>query len=185
MQQTIVNAWEEVMGKEIQMKKFKVGSGEIASMGTVVSCSVKGYIQNDTEVYTSPFEVLSNQQFKIGESDAFPGLELSLRHSKVGEIFAMKCSTRFGFGTNGRPAVGLIPAIPSDADLYYEVEVTAHRNEDVVDHEIISNIAPNQAENEEISPENRAEYARRVAIRDILLRKDCGNRWFSYQVRFC
>ena len=51
------------------------------------------------------------------------GLELPLRHSSVGEFFKAKCSWKFGFGPDGRPASASAGAVPGRADLTFEVEV--------------------------------------------------------------
>ena len=117
-----VDEWEELMNGNIFKKVIQQGKGESSSMGTIVKCNIKGYIQNATD--SGPFENLMDQMFKIGESDAFPGLELTLRHAKVGEIYIMRCSSRFGFGPFQRPEIkqgdgSIIPLLPADSDLEY------------------------------------------------------------------
>lgn len=163
--------WEEMMNGNIFKKIIKQGTGETASMGTIVKCNLKGYIQDITNSSIAsdnqPFEILKDQMFKIGESDAFPGLELTLRHAKVGEIFIVRCSSRFGFGPVQRPEIkqadgSIISTLPADSDLKYEVEVYAHVN-------FAESIDPLS-----VSPE------RDIALAESTLRKDCGNRWFSY-----
>ena len=49
------------------------GTGDIANMGTVVSCSFEVYLLHD--LTSGAVEKLNFEQFKIGEGDAVPGLE--------------------------------------------------------------------------------------------------------------
>ncbi len=200
------------MGRDIMIKKLTSGSGESASIGTIVTCNMKGYLaEGEFEHHESAFEELKHQQFKIGESDAFPGLELALRHASCGEVFLLKAAAKFAFGQIGRPEITstnssakssteqsndelkaqkvTIPAIPPNTDLFYHVEVTKHIYDSEVDRDILQAIL-NEQSNPTIIPEVvdalvvpeecQEEYRRRLAVRDILLRKDCGNRWFSY-----
>ena len=78
--------WEEVMSKDIMIKKIKEGKGDSAPMGTVVRCNTKGYFVENSITASEAFEILSDQVFKIGEGDAIPALELTLRHTRVGRI---------------------------------------------------------------------------------------------------
>ena len=68
--------WNEVMGTDIMTKHIVHGSGESASFGTIVKINMKTFICGASV----PFEVLTNQRFKVGDGDAFPGMELPLRH---------------------------------------------------------------------------------------------------------
>lgn len=196
-----IGVWREIMGKDIMIKTLEKGTGEIAEMGTVITCNLKGFlVREDGEPESTPFETLQDQQFKIGESDAFPGLELTLRHSHVGETFQVKCESRFAFGHTGRPAYSLaasgntesttsdsekspkitVPAIPADADLIYEVKVLKHRREGEVSkelEELLKSLLPGVSTT---SDEYKEEFNRQSALQEITLRKDCGNRWFSY-----
>ena len=70
--------WVNVMGTNIQTKYIKRGEGETAEMGTVVSCNLTGYFDDDVD-HKKPFETLHNQVFVIGEMDTLPSIELSLR----------------------------------------------------------------------------------------------------------
>jgi hypothetical protein len=201
------NGWEEVMGKDIMMKNLVAGRGEIASMGCVVTCDIAGYVLTEDGHDKEPFEKLYNEQFKIGEGDAFPGLELTLRHSRIGDTFEMKCSARFAFGATGRPIEARKPQVntdsnsqdvavnekaaltflPPNSDLYYEVHVTNHQNEGDIDLAILRSVQSSASSDDDLVrtteiPEScRQAYHRLVTARDITLRKDCGNRWFGYQ----
>ena len=58
------------MGKDIQIKIVREGSGPIAELHTVVICDYS------LSLVTSPEEVIesaTNQAFEVGEADAIPG----------------------------------------------------------------------------------------------------------------
>ena len=156
------------MGRDIMVKKLEHGQGEIASYGAIVKCNLKSYLIGEEH----PFEILEGQRFKIGEGDAIPGLELPLRHSRVGDKFIVKSTTKFAYGYTGRPAIKPsslstflpsthppitddIPAIPPNADLEFHVEVTEHIDEDSL-----------------------PAGSRERTLLTLALRKECGNRYW-------
>eukprot|EP01038_Epipyxis_sp_PR26KG_P009352 gene9352-12602_t len=149
--------------------------GVIANIGTVVTYNARCYFQDDL---LTPFEIAYEQRVKLGEGDVVPGLELSLRHSKVKEIFLVKCSSRFCYGSIGRPAVKdtvngklrEIKNIPPNQDLQFEVEVLSHR--------LDSELMISQHERDTLTD---AQLRRLYALDELSLRKEAGNRWFSYQ----
>ena len=49
---------------------YSKGSGDIAIMGTIVTCAMKTYISSNLD---SPVEASDFEQFKIGEGDGVPG----------------------------------------------------------------------------------------------------------------
>ena len=171
--------WEDYMNKEILKCIIKKGEGnETASVSTVCKCNLKGFIKQkheDSSIQPQfdlvPFEILTDQHFQIGESDAFPALELALRHALVGEIFRVRSTSKFAFGSSERPVlkshstsekpIDTIPFIPANTPLEYEVEVLEH-----IDSSNYSDPNYNSTSN--------------LVLRDILIRKECGNRWFSY-----
>src|SRR5690349_13874282 len=78
----------ELMGNEIRIQRVVEGEGGIAEVNVTVECNVKGYFFSLAEgrrLRETPFEDQQNQLFQIGEADGVPGLELGLRHSKVGD----------------------------------------------------------------------------------------------------
>jgi FKBP-type peptidyl-prolyl cis-trans isomerase len=163
-----LNEWMEIMNKEILIKKILEGSGTTASFGTIVKCNIKGYLSNPPNPPNrEPFEDLKDQCFKIGEGDIFPGLELALRHSRAGEKFKLKCSSKYAYGPVERPEIKesnghIIPRIPPDSPVEYEVEVTEHVDlESKIDR-------------------NSSTHDRDLTLLDVSLRKECGNRWYSY-----
>lgn len=146
------------MGDDICVKYSERGNGDVASVGTVVTANLTGYFASNPDV---PFERLVNQRARIGDTDLIPGLELPLRHSRVGDIFLVRCASKFAYGPVGRPANESggesVVAIPPDSDLQYEVVIIAHQGE------------------EDLPPNSRDRV-----VFEVSLRKDCGNRWYSY-----
>ena len=163
----VTDGWEDLMGDGIRKCKIRDGAGESASMGTIVKCNLTGYILNSE----TPFETLRDQTFKIGETDTIPALELSLRLAKIGEIYKVRCSSKFGYGPTERPEIkgndgSVIPAIPPDSSLEYHVEVLEHID--------VSKIFVTDSSTNVPSSRDGALY-------ECNLRKECGNRWFSYR----
>lgn len=85
--------WEEIMGKDVMFLRLSKEDkkGDSASMNTIVSANIKGYLSSKSNCESIPFEILLNQSYKIGEGDAIPALELALRHSYVGEHLRVRC----------------------------------------------------------------------------------------------
>jgi len=191
------------MGNEIRIKTVREGMGDVASMGTVVLCNLKGYLleqqqaqkqsdgkEEEEEVVpgeedlqssmvrrlSDPVDDEKNARFVIGEGDTIPALELALRHAKRGEVLLVQTSPKFAYGPAGR-SIGPSGCIPGDARLEFEVEV--------LDHLQLRLQRQGQQQQEEKEGEEEAESERGRRIRsgveqEVLLRKECGNRWYSY-----
>jgi hypothetical protein len=193
---------EEIMGKDIMIKRVKPGEGELAEFGTIVRCNLKGYfysIEKAERLYQDPFEVLHDQSFQVGEGDGVPGLELALRHSKQGEKLHVYCSYRFGYGTTGRnhtekssstesklsdnskeseTAKSTSSIVPPNMDLEYELEILHHRGEKELDPDFLKkHKALIDAAEDESS--KSAVMSRILTMQMMLGRKEAGNRWFS------
>lgn len=90
-------------------------------------------------------------------------LELALRRSCKGDVFTMRCTSKYAYGCIGRPPVDskvnsaeAIAAIPADADLEYTITVLSISDITLLPH---------------------LESTRCI----LTVRKDCGNRWFMCQ----
>uniref|UniRef100_A0A7S3GTR9 peptidylprolyl isomerase n=1 Tax=Spumella elongata TaxID=89044 RepID=A0A7S3GTR9_9STRA len=202
-------SWEEVMGKDLVTKVLRKGSGGQAEMGTVVMCNLKGFFVENEDVSAESFEEWTNQSFKIGESDAIPGVEMALRFSRVGDILRVRCNSRFGYGPTGRPEVVIrnstevkeegtetaaksIVAIPADKDLEYELEILSHLPDGDVDpvllkahpfdesHSVHSDEVDASDEDSSRAKAFRDYTERLQALTELQQRKEAGNRWFSY-----
>lgn len=187
---SLTSEWEEIMGKDLMLKRIRSCDGKTAEMGTVVQCNLRGFFIIDDICQSEPFEEWNSQRFKVGENDAIPGIEMAVRFSRVGEVLRVKFKSKFGYGYLGRPIVvtndGIdqrvekervvkknIIAIPPDMDLEYEIEVTAHLGEGQIDSELLNRIP--------ILPESVDRHVERLhALSDLLQRKEAGNRWFIY-----
>lgn len=164
--------------------------------------------EKQERISEEPFEKLYNQSFQIGEGDTIPALELALRHSKEHEELTVFCSSRFAFGFQGRNyktnetekkgedgssstmIIAIqnsnVAVIPPNTDLEYEIIVVSHRTERDFDAEFIKN---HQKEFEQLNEnddgmdgKNNKEplLNRMLTLQSLLLRKEAGNRWFSY-----
>jgi tetratricopeptide (TPR) repeat protein len=190
-------AWEEIMGKDLVLKKLRNGEGNTAEMGTVVRCDLRGYFVVDGTPAEKPFEEWSAQSFKVGENDAVPGIEMAVRFSRVGDLMRVRFKSKFGYGYVGRPPVQrnessengkqadgeseaaktTIVAIPPDSDLEYEISVTAHLAEGQTDPALLEK-HPHAPGADSSTPERYAD--RMLALTELTQRKEAGNRWFSY-----
>lgn len=187
------------MGKDLKMRRLVNGSGDIAEMGTTITCNMKGYLVFDEKVQQHHFEEWKNQKFKIGESDAIPGVEMALRFSRVGDLIRVRCQSRFCYGPAGRPPVVVggsttdqpdngeagrtISAIPPDTDLEYELEIAAHLREGSIDPDLMD-VAKKTFErlgatNHDAEMPVKLQE-RLLALTELQQRKEAGNRWFSY-----
>ena len=193
------------MGKDLVMKRIRSGSGAVAEMGTVVLCNLTGYFVVDNLTQIIPFEDYKDQRFKIGESDAVPGIEMALRFSKVGDVLRVKFNSKFGYGHDGRPAINIseskelvngaaesagqekkvIAPIPPDTDLEYEIEVLTHLCDGAIEPELLNKYPflvndSKQLGVEELEVARARHTDRLVALTELSQRKEAGNRWFSY-----
>jgi len=167
--------WLELMGGEILIERT-AGAASLIEMGTIVVCDLKGYLLRNVggdkglksatrEDDCVPFEILKQQQIQIGEGDCIPGLELSLKYATPNAAYVMRCSSKFGFGP-GAQGTG-VGVVGPDAMLEYEILVTRIKKE--VD--------------EDLEGHGDGGFARQClgTHADVMLRKECGNRWFSYK----
>lgn len=134
--------WDEMMGKDICVKKLVEGEGQSADMKSTVYCSLRMSIltpdSNNGTMKLEEVETLNNERYMVGESDCIPGLELPLRHSKAGDRFLVRCHSKFAYGPNGRPelktkcadgSVHITRAVPPNSNLQFEVYVKDHFDE--------------------------------------------------------
>mmetsp|Transcript_26876 Transcript_26876/g.25739 ORF Transcript_26876/g.25739 Transcript_26876/m.25739 type:complete len:365 (+) Transcript_26876:21-1115(+) len=210
--------WVELMGPAMMWKHLTHGEGEAAEMGTIVSCNITGYFGDDEE-HNKPFEEQKNQVFVIGEMDSIPAIELSLRHSKLGDIYRLKTSYKFAYGLLGRPGISkekwlnltseakcppVVEILP-EADLEYIIEVTGHYSSAYAAAsavrakvsvsssasgiangvytsvgDIISAVSAVNVSDCDVDTSSNDDSASLMTLADTTLRKDCGNRWFSY-----
>jgi tetratricopeptide (TPR) repeat protein len=189
------------MGKDLILKRIKNGSGNTAEMGTVVRCNLRGYFVDGSGVKVEPFETLLSQQYKVGEGDAVPGIEMAVRFSRVGDILRVRFKAKFGYGEKGRPPVTTVEgkdnnsadgaatdklvtsAIPPDTDLEYEIEVLSHLAEGQIDPIVSANhphISSVEGNDESAHESYERHMERLLALTELLQRKEAGNRWFSY-----
>eukprot|EP01041_Mallomonas_annulata_P005959 gene5959-12028_t len=148
-----IGDWRELMGNDLRFKKIKIGSDTSVELNSNVTCSIHTY----TLPSNALVEFVDKESFLIGEADTIPGLELCIRHSNLGDKIEVFCSSRFAYGTKGRPPFGNSPAIPPDTDLRFDVYIleTDDNNSNTGD-----------------PVEESLQY--------VTSRKNAGNRWFKY-----
>ena len=178
-----------------------IRTGDTASMHTIVTCNLTGYVVGTNTAVNdelssikkvdwenlpptqTPFESLQRQSYKVGEGDAVPGIELALRHSRVGEILRVRCAARFAYGHIGRPAVDSSPyespPIAPHSDLEYQVEILSHLSEGQIDPQLLAVVRGGEAEEGEGVDKTR-HLQRLQALTELMQRKEAGNRWFIY-----
>jgi tetratricopeptide (TPR) repeat protein len=85
--------------------------------------------------------------------------------------------------TNESSAVIFIPAIPPNTDLEYEVEVLSHLLQHSVDPDVTKeyNSTFFNSEVTDINQLNQEDLNRLIKLSELILRKECGNRWYLYQ----
>ena len=195
-----MDGWMSCMNDEIIIRTNnteETSTISVIQMGTVVMCNLRGFLlkgQASAELSLSalerasdqPFETLAEQSMQIGENDTIPGLELSLKYMPLNRPCRMRTTAKFAYAFDGRPEVkGVSLAIPPDTALEYEVLVTRIVNgeEPPVDADADADDSTRSVDGKEVGCElSLAAFHRRCreASADLTLRKDCGNRWFSY-----
>ena len=179
-------SWLSLMGSELLIEEINDPREDCVKMGTVVECDLRGYLLKRDGATTlgdcmrgadeAPFEIL-HARYQIGEGDCFPGLELALKYAIPRVPYRMRCSSKFGWGPSGRCAttVGGLD-VPAGADLEYEILVTSSLNDDEL-------ATPHSAPDDDEQLINQEAFDQQCsAVNDkALLRKECGNRWFSYK----
>lgn len=172
--------WFPLMGEDIKMKGIinnKNNNTNTASMGTIVKCSYKGYFQDDT----LPFEIANNILLKIGEGDVIPALELSLRHSHVGDTFRVKTTAKFAYGSGGRNCNNSNILSPSTVNIndHKDENNSKSSNGEISEVIVLKTIPPNMNLEYEVTVISFDDYTNNL-LASINLRKEIGNRWYSY-----
>jgi len=180
-------SWLSLMGGELLIEEINDQRGDgTFGMGTVVECDLRGFLLKRDGAMAlgdctrgadeAPFEVL-HARYQIGEGDCFPGLELALKYAIPRVPYRMRCSSKFGWGPSGRCAttVGGLD-VPAGADLEYEILVTSSHNDDEL---ATPPSAPD--DDEQLIGQEAFDQQCSAVNEKALLRKECGNRWFSYK----
>ncbi len=172
--------WQSLMGDDIEMKKIVTVNDTItASMGTIVKFSYKGYLQDDT----LPFEIANNIMVKIGEGDVIPALELSLRHSHVGDTFRVKTTAKFAYGISGRNCNNSHVLSPTSLNVSDSKDESCvndkDSNSEISEVIVLKTIPPNMNLEYEVRVISFDDYSNNL-LASINLRKEIGNRWYSY-----
>jgi hypothetical protein len=176
--------WRKVMNGDILISGSPANSDALgASIGSVLVVDLKGYFltsisdankvafvpPSDDDIRDpTPFETVTAQRLKIGESDVIPSIELALSHCRVGQDITVRCSSKFGYGPSGRTegASPSIVPVPPYTNLEYEIKVISIQDLETLD------LTEKDLQDEQIVSHNSIyQY--------LMLRRECGNRWYN------
>lgn len=114
------DGWEDMMDGKVRKRTVKPGKGEAVDLQRDVLCSFDVRLSLDGEI----LQKRKNIRYRIGESEAIPGLELALRHMFLGEEADVFCISRFAWGPGGcKAAEAQEKDVPADADVYLNVKL--------------------------------------------------------------
>lgn len=105
------------MGVAIKIKVLSEGTGPQPELSTLIEFNYIGSLESG-----GTFADIKSAKATLGDGDVCPGLELGLRHMKVGATCLIKCVSRFAYGPSSFPPLsgGTVP-VPPDSDVEFEV----------------------------------------------------------------
>uniref|UniRef100_A0A914VUC2 peptidylprolyl isomerase n=1 Tax=Plectus sambesii TaxID=2011161 RepID=A0A914VUC2_9BILA len=108
------DGWVDVCGsQELYRKTVKEGKGSSPQMNQRVTVRMEGTLPDGRKV-----DCYDQRSFLLGFCDVIDAVELVVRLMKTGEVDEVKCSSRFAYGSFGRP-----DDIPADSDLRFTLEL--------------------------------------------------------------
>jgi tetratricopeptide (TPR) repeat protein len=181
--------WVPLMGADLSTLTVLRGTGPAAEMRSTVLFSAKTFLLfgssapppgsllpwsaedsrvQELEAFDPPANEISLEKLicveihdrvrcVIGENDVIPGFELPLRLSSEGDHMLVFSHHKYAFGPAGRRRSTGIGAVPPSCNLLIEIRVHAHSYDD-----------------------DRQGIDVAAIFDHVRLRKDVGNRWFSY-----
>ena len=102
---------------ELQMEDIKVGTGDTAVAGKVVSVNYVGTLTDGTK-FDSSYDRNQAFSFTLGAGEVIPGWDQGVSGMKVGGKRKLVIPSDLAYGDNGIPG-----AIPGGATLIFEVEL--------------------------------------------------------------
>lgn len=114
------DGWEDMMDGKVRKRTVKAGKGDAVDLQRDVLCSFDVRLSLDGEI----LQRRKNIRYRIGESEAIPGLELALRHMFLGEEADVFCISRFAWGPAGcKAAESQEKDVPANTDVYLNVKL--------------------------------------------------------------
>ena len=153
--------WKQLMGEDVKVR-FRARGDEglpLAEVGTLVRCRDVSLRVVEGDSPETAFERLPSLDAEIGKGDVVPGLELALRNSREGDRLRVRIAPKFAFGPLERPSPGDLAPLPPDSTVEYELSVWKHTSAALE--------FPDSIEQQQLFSS--------------ALRKEAGNRWFSYR----
>lgn len=101
-----------------------VGTGTTAVGGSFVTVSYTGWLVDTTKAdhKGAQFDSGTGLQFTVGVGQVIPGFDQATYNMKVGGTRTVEIPARLGYGAAGSP-----PKIPANADLVFQITLTAVR----------------------------------------------------------
>ncbi|CAM9995068.1 unnamed protein product [Ectocarpus sp. 6 AP-2014] len=121
----VSDQWEELLGSAVQKKVVVDGCGESPDLGSLVLFTWTGSPLLDNGTTTGvAFAHRERASARIGDADEIPGVELGLRHMRVGQQCLVRCEARFAYGGLGCPATKAGDTdLPPDTDIEVRLEL--------------------------------------------------------------
>lgn len=111
-----------MMDGKVRKRVLKEGTGDAVDLQRDVLCSFEVRLPPEGE--GDVLQRRKHVRYRIGESEAIPGLELALRHMRLGEEAEVFCISRFAWGPAGcRAADASEKDVPADADVLLRVKL--------------------------------------------------------------
>lgn len=136
------DGWLDMMSGKIKKRVVKAGSGRNPEMKEDVRCSIDICLASDSS--SEPLIRYPEIRYRIGEGEAVPMLELSLRHMNEGEESEVFGMSSMAWGPSGLKAASPKEKdIPPDSNIRMRVkliEVIPTDNEDIPWNEMIQAI---------------------------------------------
>ena len=112
--------WEDLFGENGDIRKcvLREGCGAAPQYEQAATVRYSGRVVPAAGASRAAFVGPRTMTTFVGSGDLVPGLELAVRHMRVGERALVRCSQKFGYGPGGRAgnAAGT-GAVPADAAL--------------------------------------------------------------------
>lgn len=113
-----VSATIEPSDMELKMQDIKMGTGETATAGKLLTVNYTGTLTDGTKFDSSLDPGRSPFVFKLGAGDVIQGWDQGVAGMKVGGKRKLTIPPELGYGTTGAGGV-----IPPNATLIFEIEL--------------------------------------------------------------
>jgi len=103
------------------VKEGKAG-GTKGRVGDLIVIRFKGKVIKSGNKIDDIMDKEEGYFYRIGSNKLIPGIDLTLKEMKPGDIWDLEIPSKLAFGEKGQPARVGIPRIPANADVAYTLE---------------------------------------------------------------